>query len=267
MLKNLATKQDFSMLTKKDPERNLLLRLPQRAGRGSSGRITMRHKGGGVKKIYRIIDFGQGKINIKGKVIALEYDPYRTAFIALIQYADNDKRYRIAPHSLKVGDEIICQDTAEKKVGNRMKLKNIPVGTFVHDVELEPGAGGKLARGAGTAAKVLALEGGYVHLQMPSSEIRKVFKECFASIGNVSRPEKIYLKLGKAGTSRHKGIRPTVRGTAMNPVDHPHGGGEGRTSIGMAHQKTPWGKSAAKGVKTRGNKKWTTKYILQRRSK
>ena len=265
MLKNPATKQDFSILTKKKPERRLLLRLQENAGRASSGRITVRHQGGGAKRMYRIIDFGQEKINIKGKIIAIEYDPYRTSFIVLIQYQDNDKRYRIAPHDLKVGDEIICQEAAEVKLGNRMKLKNIPVGTFIYDVEIEPGAGGKLAKGAGTAAKVLAQEGNYVHLEMPSSEVRLVLKECFASIGAVSRPEKKYMVLGKAGRSRHNGIRPTVRGSAMNPVDHPHGGGEGKTPIGMARPETPWGKPA-KGVKTRG-KKWTDKYILQRRTK
>ena len=267
MLKNQATKQDFSILTKKEPEKSLLLHLPKRAGRSSSsGRITVRHRGGGAKKFYRIVDFGQEKLNIKGEVIALEYDPYRTAFIALVQYDDSDKRYVIAPHGLKVGDEILCAEAADLKLGNRMKLKNISVGTMVYNIEIEPGRGGRLVRGAGTTAKILAHDGLYAQLEMPSTEIRQVSEKCFASIGVVSRPEKRYLKIGKAGTSRHKGIRPTVRGTAMNPVDHPHGGGEGKTSIGMAYPKTPWGKPA-RGVKTRRKRGWTSKYILQRRRK
>ncbi len=265
MLKNQATKEDFSILTKKEPEKNLLLRFPKKGGRSSSGRITVRHRGGGAKKFYRIIDFGQEKINIKGKVSALEYDPYRTSFIALIQYEDGEKRYRLASHGLKVGDEVICAEKAELKTGNRMKLENIPVGTLVYDIEIEPGKGGKLARGAGTSAKVLAHEENRTLLEMPSTEIRQVPKGCFASVGIASRPEKRYLKLGKAGRSRHKGFRPTVRGSAMNPPDHPHGGGEGKTPIGMAYPKTPWGKPA-KGVKTR-KKKWTDKYIIQRRKK
>ncbi len=263
MLKKQATKEDFKILTKKEPEKRLLLRLKKRAGRARSGRITVRHKGGGAKRLYRIIDFRQEKLNIKGRVIALEYDPYRTAFIALIEYEDGDRRYQIAPQDLKVGDEIICSEKAEVKVGNRMKLKNIPVGTLVYNIELEPGQGGKMVRGAGTSAKVLAHEGKYTHLEMPSKEIRKVLQECFASVGAVSRPEHIYVKLGKAGRARWKGRRPTVRGTAMIPPAHPHGGGEGKAPIGLKHPKTPWGKPA-KGVKTR-KRKWTDKYIIQRR--
>ncbi|MDO8435778.1 MAG: 50S ribosomal protein L2, partial [bacterium] len=229
------------------------------------GRITVRHKGGGAKRLYRIIDFGEEKINIPGKVIALEYDPNRTSIICLVEYEGSDKRYVLCPCDLKVGDSIICAEKAEIKTGNRMKLKNIPVGTQVHNVELEPDRGGKLIRGAGTTAAVLAQEGKYTHLEMPSGEVRKINNECFASIGQVSFPEHKFIEIGKAGRSRHMGIRPTVRGVAMNPPDHPHGGGEGRSPIGMPYPKTPWGKHAL-GVKTRKNK-WTNKLIIQRRKK
>lgn len=259
------TKEDFSMLTKKEPEKRLVLRLVKRAGRAKSGRITIRHRGGGARKLYRVIDFGQEKIGVPAKVLALEYDPNRTSFIMLLEYTDGTKRYRIAPHAIKVGDEIICAEKAELKIGNRIKLKNIPVGTAVYDIELQPGRGGQLARGAGTSAVVLAQEGKYTNLTMPSKEVRRVLGECFASIGTVSRPEYIYKVAGKAGKTRHKGRRPQVRGTAMNPVDHPHGGGEGRAPIGLKHPKTPWGKPAL-GVKTR-RRRWTDKYILQRRRK
>ncbi|MBI2450502.1 MAG: 50S ribosomal protein L2 [Candidatus Nealsonbacteria bacterium] len=265
MLKNYATKEDFSLLAKKEPEKRLLLALPKKAGRGQGGRITVRHQGGGAKQLYRIIDFGQEKINIKGKVQALEYDPFRTAFIALIQYADGDKRYILAPSGLKIGDEIICQDLAELSSGNRMKLKNIQVGSLVYNIEIDPGRGGKLVKSAGTAAKVLAHEGKYTHLEMPSGEIRKSLQECFASLGTISRPEHKYMKLGKAGKSRYRGIRPSIRGTAMNAVDHPHGGGEGKTSTGLKYPKTPWGKPA-RGVFTR-KRRWTNKFIIQRRKK
>lgn len=266
MLKRVKSiKYDFGILTKKRPEKRLLLSLQKRAGRAHTGRITVRHKGGGAKKLYRIIDFGQEKLGLKAKVVSLEYDPYRTSYIALLEYEDKDKRYVIAPHGLKVGDEVVCQDQAEIKQGNRMKLKNIPVGTTIHNIEITPGGGGKMARGAGSASRVLAHEAGYTHLEMPSGEVRKVLQECFATIGAVSKPEHIYVKIGKAGVSRYRGIRPTVRGSAMNPVDHPHGGGEGKAPIGMPAPKTPWGKKAL-GVKTR-NRKWTDKYIIQRRTK
>jgi large subunit ribosomal protein L2 len=250
-------------LTKKEPEKRLLLKLQKRAGRARSGRITVRHRGGGAKKMYRIVDFGQEKLGLPAHVVALEYDPYRTAFIMLLEYEDKEKRYRIAPQGIKVGQEVICAEKAEVKPGNRMKLKNIPVGTRVYNIEIEPGRGGRLIRSAGSSAGVLAQEQKYVHLEMPSKEIRKVLGECFASIGEVSRPEHKYIKLGKAGRSRRAGWRPTVRGTAMNPVDHPHGGGEGRSPIGLPHPETPWGKPA-RGVKTR-KRKWTDKYIIQRR--
>jgi len=251
------------ILAKKKPEKRLLISLKKKAGRGNSGRITVRHRGGGVKRLYRLIDFGQEKLAILGKVAALEYDPNRTAYIALIEYEDGEKKYILAPKDLKVADEIICRETAEMKIGNRIKLINIPVGTQIYNIELEPGKGGKIVRSAGTSAKVLAQEPPYTHLELPSKEIRKTPQQCFASIGQVSHPEKRFEVIGKAGRRRLKGWRPTVRGTAMNPPDHPHGGGEGRSPIGLKYSKTPWGKPA-KGVKTR-RKKWTEKLIIKRR--
>lgn len=255
--------EDKVILTKNRPQKRLLLSLGKRGGRTNSGRITIRHRGGGVKRLYRIIDFGQEKIGLKGKVINLEHDPYRPALIALVEYSDGEKRYIICPKDLKAGDEIICQDLTEIKVGNRLKLKNIPIGTQVFNVELEPGKGGKIARGAGTSAKVLAKEGSFCHLELSSKEIRKVSEECFGTIGQASRPEHRFEILGKAGLKRLKGWRPAVRGTAMNPPDHPHGHGGGRTSRGMKHPKTPWGKPAF-GVKTR-SRKWSDKMIIKRR--
>jgi len=255
---------DFSQLTKKGPEKSLLKYVRRDVGRGSSGRITVRHKGGGVKKMYRIIEFSQTKINAPAKVIALEYDPNRTAFIALIEYADKTKQYIIAPQDLKVGQEIIFSENASLNPGNRIKLKNIPVGTAVYNIELESGKGGKIVRSAGSSAQVLAHDGEYTNLKMPSTEIRMIKGECFASIGMVSNPENRFYRTGKAGINRHRGIRPTVRGSAMNPVDHPHGGGEGRQPIGLKHPKTPQGKPAL-GVKTRNVKKWSNKLIIQRR--
>ena len=253
----------YKLLTKKEPEKKLLLALPKRAGRGHFGRITVRHRGGGVKRMYRLVDFGQEKINIPAKVVALEYDPYRTAFLMLLEYSDGEKRYQIAPHGIKIGDQVLCQEKAEVKLGNRLKLKNIPVGTTVYNVELLPNRGGQLAKAAGTGVNVLAQEGKYTHLAMPSGEVRKVLGECFASVGQVSHPEKRFEKVGKAGKSRLKGWRPTVRGKAMTPVSHPHGGGKGKSPIGLKHPKTPWGKPAL-GVKTR-KRKWTDKYIIKRR--
>ncbi len=258
-------KEDFSVLTKKEPERKLLSFFDKSGGRSREGRITVRHKGGGAKKLYRKIDFNQEKLGMPAKVISLEYDPNRSAFIILLEYGDGERRYRLLPQGVKVGDELICAEKAEIRSGNRMRLKNIPVGTMVYNIELESERGGKLVRGAGNGAKVLAQEGIYTHLVLPSTEIRKVRGECFASVGMVSRAEHKYVKLGKAGKSRFRGIRPTVRGSAMNPCDHPHGGGEGRTSIGMKYPKTPWGKHAL-GVKTR-RKKWTEKLIIKRRKK
>lgn len=252
------------VLTKKEPEKKLLKPKKKTGGRSrTTGRITVRHRGGGVKRMYRVINFGQEKLGIPGKVIAIEYDPNRTAFIALVEYQDGDRRYILAPKDIKVGDEIICAEKAEIKPGNRMKLKYIPIGTEVHNIELVPNQGGKIVRAAGTVAIVVGQEEKYTHLQLPSKEIRKVLNECFASIGQVSNPEHIFEDWGKAGSKRLKGWRPAVRGTAMNPRDHPHGGGEGKTPIGLKYPKTPWGKPA-RGIKTR-KKKWTDKLIIKRR--
>ena len=253
------------ILTKKKPEKKLIRALKKTGGRSSSGRISIRHRGGGSRRLYRLVDFAQEKINMPAKIIALEYDPNRTAFIALLEYDDKEKRYGLACQGLKIGDEIVCSEKAEIKPGNRTKLKNIPIGTPVFNIEIEPGRGGKLVRGAGTSAKVLGLEKGFCNLEMPSSEIRRILQECFATIGQVSHSEKRFEKIKKAGQKRLMGRRPVVRGSAMNPCDHPHGGGEGRTSIGLKAPKTPWGKPAL-GVKTRRNKR-TDKYIIKRRHK
>ena len=253
------------VLSKKEPEKSLLVAISNTGGRGSSGRITSWQKGGGMRQMYRLVDFGQEHMGVKGKISAVEYDPYRNAHIVLIQYEDGKKGYLIAPQDITPGDEILCQENAEIKPGNRMLLENIPIGTMVYNVELEPGRGGKLVRGAGVGARVLAFEGGYVHLQLPSTEIRKVSSKCFASVGSVSNPGFMYEKDHKAGNTRWKGVRPHVRGTVKNPVDHPHGGGEGRQPLGM-HPKTRWGKPAF-GVKTRNKKKWSTKLIVQMRTK
>jgi len=265
MIKRQAQNSTADILSKKGPEKSLLVHLSKKSGRSNSGRITIRHRGGGVKKLYRIIDFGQEKMDMPAEVVSLEYDPYRTAFIMLLQYEDGKKQYRLAPAALKVGDKVICSEKAEIKTGNRMQLGNIPVGTSVFNVEIEPGRGGKLIRSAGSSAKVLAHEGKYSNLQLSSGEIRRVFQKCYATIGMVSYPEWRYVDIRKAGRSRLRGRRPVVRGTAMNPCDHPHGGGEGKTPIGLKHPKTPWGKPAL-GVKTRKHK-WTDKYIIQRRKK
>ncbi len=258
---------DFSQLAKKKPQKSLLKYVKRNVGRSnSSGRITVRHKGGGVKKRYRIIEFYQTRMDSPAKVIALEYDPNRTAFIALIEYKGGEKQYIIAPQDLKAGQEVIFSESAPLTPGNRTKLKNIPVGTSIYNIELDPGQGGKAVRSAGNSAQVLAQDGKHTNLKMPSTEIRRFNSECFATIGMVSNPENRFYTAGKAGKSRLKGKRPHVRGTVMNPVDHPHGGGEGRQPIGLKHPKTPWGKPAL-GVKTRKKKKWSNKLIVQRRKK
>ena len=259
------TGTDFSVLTKKKPEKKLLKSLKRKAGRSSNGRITIRHKGGGAKRLYRIIDFGEEKINIPARVIALEYDPFRSAFIALLEYQNKEKRYILSPQGLRIGDEVIISEKTPVSPANRMKLKSVPIGTIVYNVEIEPGRGGKLIKSAGTSAQVLAQEGRYTHLKMPSGEIRMVSGNCWATVGQVSNPEHNTQNLGKAGRMRWLGVRPRVRGTAMNPCDHPHGGGEGRAPIGLRRgPKTPWGKQAL-GVKTRNRKKWSNKFILKRR--
>ena len=254
-----------TILSKKQPEKRLIVNLRQRAGRATSGRITVRHRGGGVKKLYRLVDFGQSKIDMSAKVVAFEYDPYRTAHIMLLEYSDGQIGYQLAPQNLKIGDEIICSENADIKPGNRIKIKNIPVGTMVFNIEIMPGRGGKMVRGAGNSAKVLAQEGKFTHLEMPSKEIRKVFNDCYATVGEISHSEHRFEDVGKAGRSRLKGWRPTVRGSAMIAAAHPHGGGEGKTPIGLKYPKTPWGKHA-RGVRTR-RRKQTDKYIIKRRKK
>lgn len=253
-------------LSNKKPEKSLLVRVKKTGGRGSNGRITSWQKGGGARKLLRLVEFGQKKLDMPAEVIALEYDPNRNAFLALIQYEDKQKKYIVAPEELKAGDKIIFSDKAEAKTGNRMRLKNIPEGSIIYNIELEPGKGGILVRSAGSFAVLQNYEGGYANIKMPSSEVRKIPGDCFASIGKVSNSEYRFINWSKAGKSRKKGIRPHVRGSVMNPCDHPHGGGECRTGIGLKHPKTPWGKPAL-GVKTRNKSKWTSKLIIQRRVK
>ncbi len=249
-----------------EPMKSHLIKLQDRAGRNNQGRIMVRHQGGGNKKLYRMVDFKQDKINTKGRVEAIEYDPYRSGFIARVLYKDGDRRYVLAPKDLKVGDEIVTAEHAPLTPGNRLPLKNITIGTLVHNVELRPGHGGKLARSAGTSLEVLAHAGGYTDLRLGSKEVRKVLSHGFATIGTVSNPDYNLVNIGKAGRSRHLGIRPTVRGTVMNPVDHPYGGGEGKQPRGTKRPKTMWGKVTG-GRKTRHPKKWSTKFILTRRPK
>lgn len=246
--------------------KQLLRPLKKTAGRSSSGRITVRHRGGGQKRKYRMIDFQRKEMGSKAKVLKLEYDPNRTTWIALVEYEDHRKAYILAPHGLKEGDEIKTIESGEPKLGVRMKLKNIPVGTTIHNIEMKPGQGGKLVRAAGNWAQVLAHEGKYANIKLPSGEVRKILEECLADIGQLSNIQHRFENLGKAGRARWKGQRPEVRGSAMNPVDHPHGGGEGRTGIGLKHPKTKWGKPAY-GVKTRRKKKASTRLILKRRKK
>jgi large subunit ribosomal protein L2 len=258
-------KKKKPILSKKRPQKRFLLPLKKKAGKNNTGRITVRHKGGGVKRLYRLINFGQVKMNETAQVEAIEYDPNRTCFITLLHYNDGYKCYVLAADGLKVGDSIVCAEKAELKIGNRLKLKYIPVGTMVYNIELQPGRGGQMARVAGSAAQVMAQEEKYTNLKMPSSEVRKVLGECFCSVGNLSNPEHRFHQLGKAGISRLRGIRPSVRGSAMNACDHPHGGGKNAQPIGLKYPKTPWGKHAL-GVKTRGRKQ-SDRLILQRRSK
>lgn len=256
----------FEEITKTEPEKSLVVSLNKNSGRNSQGRITIRHRGGGAKKKYRIIDFKRSKDGIPGKVAAIEYDPNRTANIALINYVDGEKRYILAPHNIKVGDMIESGENADIKIGNALQLKDIPVGTTVHNVELKPGKGAQLVRSAGASAQLMAKEGRMAQLKLPSGEFRLVPVECRATIGQVGNIDHENITIGKAGRSRHMGIRPTVRGSAMNPVDHPHGGGEGRAPIGMPAPSTPWGKPAL-GYKTRKKNKSSDKYIVRRRTK
>ena len=251
-------------LTKSTPEKSLTVRLQKKSGRNNQGKITVRHQGGGVKRKYRIIDFKRNKLEVPGVVASIEYDPNRTANIALINYKDGEKRYIIAPKGLKVGMEISAGENADIKVGNALPLMSIPVGTMVHNIELRPGKGGELARSAGSSAQILGREGNYVMLRLSSGEQRKVLGTCMATIGEVGNEDASLVKLGKAGRKRHMGIRPTVRGSVMNPNDHPHGGGEGRAPIGRKAPVTPWGKPAL-GYKTR-KKKQSDKFIVRRRN-
>lgn len=261
-----ASVLDTSILTKKRPEKRLTKGMKKKAGR-SQGTITVRHKGGGHKRLWRQIDFKQAKYDIPATVKSLEYDPNRSSFIALVEYTDGVKSYILAPHGLQVGDKIIAsKQQAEIKVGNRLPLQSLPSGMQIHNIELIPGEGGKLVRSAGSAAVVETIEGKYAQIKMPSGEIRLIPKEAMATIGQVSNPDHRLVRLGKAGRKRWLGIRPTVRGKAMNPVDHPHGGGEGRQPIGLPYPKTPTGKPAL-GVKTRKRKKWTDKLIIERRKR
>jgi len=259
------TNSDFQDVTASKPEKSLLAPLSKSGGRNNHGRITTRHKGGGNKRKYRLIDFKRNKDGIVANVKTIEYDPNRSARIALVSYADGEKRYILAPIGLKVGDQVHSGQEADIKPGNAKMLKDMPVGTVIHNVEMRPGKGGQLARSAGTYAQLLAKEGTYCHVRMPSGEIRLIKAECKATIGQVSNQEHENIKIGKAGRSRWKGVRPTVRGVAMNPIDHPHGGGEGRTSGGR-HPVTPWG-VPTKGYKTRKKNKPSNKYIVTRRKK
>ncbi len=256
----------FDEITKKEPEKSLVVTLKKSGGRNSQGRITVRFRGGGAKRKYRIIDFKRDKDGIPGKVAAIEYDPNRTANIALIHYVDGEKRYILAPNGLKVGDVIESGENVDIKVGNALPLRNIPVGTTVHNIELVPGKGGQLARSAGAEAQLMGKEGKYATLRLPSGEFRMVLLDCRATIGQVGNLDHENVTLGKAGKSRHLGRRPSVRGSAMNPVDHPHGGGEGKAPIGRPTPVTPWGKPTL-GYKTRKKNKKSDKYIIRRRKK
>ena len=253
-------------ITTRTPEKTLLVKKSKTGGRNNQGKITVRHIGGGVRRKYRLIDFKRNKDGIIGTVATIEYDPNRSANIALVNYADGEKRYIIAPLNLKVGDKIESGENADIKVGNALPLENIPVGTMVHNVELNPGAGAKIARSAGSSVQILGKEGKYVILRLKSGETRKVLGTCRATVGEVGNTDYELVNLGKAGRKRHMGIRPTVRGSVMNPNDHPHGGGEGRAPVGRAQPMTPWGKPAL-GLKTRKTKKASEKLIMTRRKK
>ncbi|WFG96754.1 50S ribosomal protein L2 [Spiroplasma citri] len=262
------TSLDFSVLTTDRPEKSLVETRKKHAGRNNQGVITTRHKGGGHKVKYRIIDFKRNKDNIVGKIATIEYDPNRNAFICLVNYVDGEKRYILAPKTIKIGMQIVSGEKTDIKVGNCMKLKNIPEGTVLHNLELRPGKGGQLARSAGSSVQLLGKDedGKYVTIRLTSGEVRKVLGECRATVGEVGNEDYALVNLGKAGRNRWRGIRPTVRGSVMNPNDHPHGGGEGKAPVGRKAPMTPWGKKAL-GVKTRNKKKASTKLIVRRRTK
>ncbi len=262
-----ATFDDFSDITKKTPEKRLVIIKKRSGGRNAQGKITVRHRGGGAKRYIRKVDYKRDKFNIPARVASIEYDPNRGARIALLNYADGEKRYIVSPVGIEVGEKIISsKELVEIKRGNAMPIKYIPAGIAVYNVELEPGKGGLIARGAGNSVRVMGVEKKHAQIKMPSGEIRLIKKECLCTIGQASNPDKRHIKLGSAGRKRHLGIRPTVRGSAMNPVDHPHGGGEGNQPIGLKHPKTPWGKPAL-GVKTRKKNKVSNKLIIRRRQK
>jgi large subunit ribosomal protein L2 len=251
-------------LTVSEPFKPLLVSLKKHSARNNKGRITMRHRGGGHKKLYRLIDFKQDKMGVSGRIETIEYDPYRNAFISLVLDKDGERRYILTAEGMKVGDEVITNEKTEIKLGHRLRLRNIPVGTEVHNVEIFPGQGGKCIRSAGSSATVMGVEGKYAILKFPSSEVRKILADCFATIGSVSNSEFRTITIGKAGRKRWLGRRPVVRGSAMNPVDHPYGGGEGRSPRGTKRPKTKWGKVTG-GRKTRKKKKWSNKLIIKRR--
>ena len=253
----------YEELTKKAPERSLTEYLKKNAGRNNQGKITVRHQGGGNKVKYRIIDFKRNKDNIPAKVTAIEYDPNRSAFIALVCYADGEKRYILAPLGMKVGDTVISGETADIKPGNCLPIANIPVGTLIHNLEIKAGRGGQMVRSAGNAAQLMSKEGGYALVRLPSGEMRKLAMNCRATIGTVGNTDHENVRIGKAGRKRHMGIRPSVRGVVMNPCDHPHGGGEGKSPVGLPAPVTPWGKPAL-GLKTRKHKKYSNKMIVKR---
>jgi len=258
---------DYSILSGVRPDRKLMIRITPKSGRNHSGRITVRHQGGGNKKLYRLVDFvSVDKFNVPAKIETLEYDPYRTAFIMKLIYKDGERRYALAPHGAKVGDKVLIGESVPLNSGNRMRIKNIPVGLSVHNVEINPGKGGQFARSAGSSVEVRGHDAGFTHLKMSSGEIRKVLWDSFASIGQVSNPNWRFVNIGKAGRMRGMGVRPTVRGTAMNPCDHPYGGGEGRQPRGTRKPKTLWGKVTG-GRKTRNRKKWSNSLIVKRRVK
>lgn len=262
--RRLSSVQSFDDITKKEPEKSLIVIKKKKGGR-SGGTITVRHQGGGAKRYIRVVDFRRDKFGMPARVESIEYDPNRGARVALIKYQDGEKSYIIAPYDLKVGEEIVSSDKkVEIKTGNRSPLKHIPVGLIVHDIELSPGSGGKLVRGAGLGAQLMAVEGGYAQLKLPSGEVRMFSEDCLATLGQVSNPDYRLVRWGKAGRMRHRGIKPTVRGKVMNPVDHPHGGGEGKHPIGLKHPKTLWGKPAL-GVPTRKKGKKSNRFIVQRR--
>ncbi len=259
------TVSDFAEITKSTPEKSLVVHIKKTAGRNNQGKITVRHIGGGYKKKYRIIDFKRNKDDIPAKVASIEYDPNRTANIALLYYADGEKRYILAPNGLKVGDTVMSGSKAEVRVGNALAMKDIPVGAEIHNIEMYPGAGGQLVRSAGNVAQLMAKEGKYATVRLPSGEMRLLPINCRATIGQVGNGDHELINIGKAGKKRYMGIRPTVRGSVMNPNDHPHGGGEGRAPVGRPAPSTPWGKPAL-GLKTRKKHKASNKYIIRRRN-